>query len=157
MFRLSKSCLTEFQSTSSARRTTELCIFYPREARNFNPRPPRGGRRQVGANLRFVPSISIHVLREEDDNWKRLNWGCLCISIHVLREEDDDAVDNYATGRILFQSTSSARRTTSPGNRPGLCGGISIHVLREEDDSKSTQKTCASFAQKVQSFPRRAM
>lgn len=34
---------------------------------------------------------------------------------------------------------------------------ISIHVLREEDDSKSTQKTCASFAQKVQSFPRRAV
>ena len=34
---------------------------------------------------------------------------------------------------------------------------ISIHVLREEDDSKSTQKTCASFAQKVQSFPCRAV
>ena len=56
------------------------------------------------------------------------------ISIHVLREEDD-----------LKDANLSEK------------GIISIHVLREEDDSKSTQKTCASFAQKVQSFPCRAV
>ena len=56
--------------------------------------------------------ISIHVLREEDDEglfgWL---WELL-ISIHVLREEDD----------VL--------RTISPPNKLD----ISIHVLREEDD-----------------------
>ena len=56
-----------FQSTSSARRTTHggCCHRHPR--RNFNPRPPRGGRLDAGHDYRTGLYISIHVLREEDD------------------------------------------------------------------------------------------
>ena len=81
---------TLFQSTSSARRTTRVTLFSCRASKNFNPRPPRGGRPA------FV----------------RLCRHCHIISIHVLREEDDfsDGVDSVADS--LFQSTSSARRTT---------------------------------------------
>ena len=79
---------------------------------------------------------------------------------------------------ILFLSTPSAGRATSDDYKkaldtfisihalrgegdldaktPGGGFGISIHALRGEGDSKSTQKSCASFAQRVQSFPRRA-
>ena len=59
--------LTEFQSTSSARRTTRVrvscnfCSFY------FNPRPPRGGRPYTPEYGSKNDTISIHVLREEDD------------------------------------------------------------------------------------------
>ena len=102
--------------------------------------------------------ISIHVLREEDDMV-----GCdsyaepeTTISIHVLREEDDTGWYHRSPKRYKFQSTSSVRRTTYWFGLLWVRVEISIHVLREEDDSKSTQKTCASFAQRVQSFPRRA-
>ena len=61
-----------------------------------------------------ISPISIHVLREEDDSLYSLRYRHRKISIHVLREEDDsDGVDNVKDD-LLFQSTSSARRTTSP-------------------------------------------
>ena len=34
----------------------------------FYPRPPRGGRRQAGANVAVKHNISIHALREEGDS-----------------------------------------------------------------------------------------
>ena len=83
-----------FQSTSSARRTTRFrpssvrCLCY------FNPRPPRGGRPYR------LPAGSISGY----------------ISIHVLREEDDSLSPKKTTPRAIFQSTSSARRTTHPRN-----------------------------------------
>ena len=104
----------EFQSTSSARRTT---VALQRYLHNTN--------------------ISIHVLREEDDILPCPLWQASCrfqstssarrttlfrgwqyiwrsISIHVLREEDDDSYFHFFLSPFLFQSTSSARRTTSP-------------------------------------------
>ena len=57
----------EFLSTSSAGRTTDL----------------------LGV-LASPTKVSIHVLREEDDQEvSRANHTALQISIHVLREEDD--------------------------------------------------------------------
>ena len=56
------------------------------------------------------------------------------ISIHVLREEDDFNTLNGLVDIIIFQSTSSARRTTQPAQSHAAPGCISIHVLREEDD-----------------------
>ena len=41
------------------------------EQEDFYPRPPRGGRRKVGQENILVIGISIHVLREEDDNSSR--------------------------------------------------------------------------------------
>ena len=125
---------------------------------DFNPRPPRGGRRTDPDDGACQPAISIHVLREEDDLGRTdvavtnkisihvlreeddatldgSKKGVINISIHVLREEDDSFLSAYADERRIFQSTSSARRTTSqhlPKNSARL--KISIHVLREEDD-----------------------
>ena len=101
---------TEFQSTPPARGATKEFTFYwiysvisihaPREggdcslpsgptvARNFNPRPPRGGRRAVGA----VPQskeISIHAPREGGDAAGRSYIPHQAISIHAPREGGD--------------------------------------------------------------------
>ena len=62
-----------------------------RAARNFNPRPPCGGRRDVLDAILSKPAISIHVLRVEDDKMARVLPFWLSISIHVLRVEDDYA------------------------------------------------------------------
>ncbi len=83
----------EFQSTSSARRTTRLLPQVHDRAAYFNPRPPRGGRLTPTTTLQTGITISIHVLREEDD-----------LSFARLR-----------IVALVFQSTSSARRTTAVG------------------------------------------
>ncbi len=127
---------SKFQSTSSARRTTvrirrrapcpPISIHVLREEDDL--RLPRG--------FGIFRSISIHVLREEDDS--RSVASCNRspgISIHVLREEDDQAGLQFRVGGTLFQSTSSARRTTSASAPAYLIISISIHVLREEDDT----------------------
>ena len=101
-----------FQSTSSARRTTNTPFTLFSVLFHFNPRPPRGGRQSDWYVVPGYVSISIHVLREEDD-----------VSQNIRLQLND-----------LFQSTSSARRTTRNANNRHNSGNISIHVLREEDD-----------------------
>ena len=60
-------CRAEFQSTSSARRTTCAGGICLNREDYFNPRPPRGGRPWDNAPGKEYFDISIHVLREEDD------------------------------------------------------------------------------------------
>ena len=79
-----------FQSTSSARRTTETTDSTDTSA-----------------------DISIHVLREEDDPRNAKPYYSQNISIHVLREEDDQQKVAAGLLHLKFQSTSSARRTTN--------------------------------------------
>ena len=101
-----------FQSTPSARRATEqrydksrqcfISIHALREESDdgsaipiahffdFNPRPPRGGRRASG----FVPN------------------SYSSISIHALREEGDRMLKSPPNSPRVFQSTPSARRAT---------------------------------------------
>ena len=56
---------------------------------DFNPRPPRGGRR-AGPDLRLARHhISIHALREESDRSTLRIRQAARISIHALREESD--------------------------------------------------------------------
>ena len=104
--------------------------------RNFNPRPPRGGRRQPPAGFEPAPTISIHALREEGDlergvmkpetfyfnprpprGGRRIHYFhhllSVTISIHALREEGDVRWGDHSF-RVL---------------------PISIHALREEGDS----------------------
>ena len=100
-----------FLSTPSARRATSdgRCPSVP--ARNFYPRPPRGGRptATVGETDSYeflsTPSarrathlrrcaedalkISIHALREEGDVFPPAGAFVQKISIHALREEGD--------------------------------------------------------------------
>ena len=149
--------MTLFQSTSSARRTTGDWL-----------------------DTWDSGDISIHVLREEDDG-QNLPWNVRQLRFQSTSSARRTTANNLPWLRFeqifqstssarrttlsckperptaTFQSTSSARRTTQRQKSTAVPADISIHVLREEDDSKSTQKTCAAFAQKVQSFPRRAV
>ena len=61
----------------------------------------------------LVKSISIHVLRVEDDTKTTAATEHVIISIHVLRVEDDQVGAFHR----------------------GHCASISIHVLRVEDDN----------------------
>ena len=100
--------------------------------------------------------ISIHVLRMEDDFLSPLFFVHYNISIHVLRMEDDYRLILPALNRLyfnprpphggrhysivdskieeIFQSTSSAWRTTIICIINTVLITISIHVLRMEDD-----------------------
>ena len=113
----------------------------PRKAKDFYPRPPRGGRqgliydmmdttaflstpsarRATDQTVWPLPSrhISIHALREEGDlpGHPTFCWQHR-ISIHALREEGDEEMQ--ALRCCLF--------------------GISIHALREEGDCKNGEK-----------------
>ena len=147
----------QFQSTPSARRATGLCICHVELHQDFNPRPPRGGRRSRRHTGNAAFPISIHALREEGD---------LLAPGRYLREHDFNPRPPRGgrllhlfiqPSRPLFQSTPSARRAT-PGvtgcepppsdfnPRPPRGGrrralldanhhpAISIHALREEGD-----------------------
>ena len=88
------------------------------QCKNFYPRPPRGGRREIAALLKKVYDISIHVLREEDD-------GSGVFQPLQLKQFLSTSSARRTTGNgrcpvdcAEFLSTSSARRTTSPKLSP---------------------------------------
>ena len=69
---------------------------------DFNPRPPRGGRR-AGPDLRLARHhISIHALREESDRSTLRIRQAARISIHALREESDGALQKPHTRTADF-------------------------------------------------------
>ena len=78
-----------FQSTPSARRATRCVAASDCKRRNFNPRPPRGGRQTYCLRSLSPEQISIHALREEGDFAAFVVELCDFISIHALREEGD--------------------------------------------------------------------
>ena len=103
--------------------------------KDFNPRPPRGGRPGRSAERDQRIHISIHALREEGDLFTLFFTHFLfisihalreegdvlpycsvhihlLISIHALREEGDCSMDAEDVDIALFQSTPSARRAT---------------------------------------------
>ena len=135
----SKDNIFEFQSTPSARRATKhqlskssrrhISIHALREegdrknrcaaasgCKNFNPRPPRGGRLCFDVCIKFFFLISIHALREEGD--------VICFY--------------WCVAHHRFQSTPSARRATGMSLPTSLALRISIHALREEGDLSSS-------------------
>ena len=110
-------------------------LMHKDPAKNFYPRPPRGGRpRRAFPNLTrkiflSTPSarratgwsaegsgpeaISIHALREEGDGIRQRNRRPLpLISIHALREEGDQPQEALLVNSPKFLSTPSARRAT---------------------------------------------
>ena len=80
-----------FLSTPSARRATLARRAEKISARNFYPRPPRGGR---------LPTLSQEWMKEG-------------ISIHALREEGDASSTGRIATCVTFLSTPSARRATT--------------------------------------------
>ena len=109
--------LPKFLSTPSARRATQNAMQVISNAKDFYPRPPRGGRRVTSPDARLDRSISIHALREEGD-WM--------------------PTKEYSVPQI-FLSTPSARRATQPMRSTLLRCPISIHALREEGDGLACQ------------------
>ena len=130
-----QSTCNQFQSTPSVGRATmfgNIAAFYltisihalrgegdagahsrlTARYRNFNPRPPWGGRRLASPLLGAVGVISIHALRGEGDLFaSNLAW-ILYISIHALRGEGDKAYRGKIDGVLTFQSTPSVGRAT---------------------------------------------
>ena len=90
--------------------------------RDFNPRPPRGGR----PHPHTVQQLGI------------------AISIHVPREGDDLSNSFCRPSGLEFQSTSPARGTTLHPMLQQKRPGISIHVPREGDDRRGLQSGCCT-------------
>ena len=80
--------------------------------KNFNPRPPRGGR------LCNVVTDAVNVVFQSTPSARRATFAALVvelrdfISIHALREEGDWTYDKKGNKSLVFQSTPSARRAT---------------------------------------------
>ena len=119
-------------------------------ARDFYPRPPRGGRHHPAIISREQKEISIHALREEGDPvrnelyhhhqhfYPRPPRGGRLTSL---------TPENW---NVLFLSTPSARRATGRCCSPSHSAGISIHALREEGDSPNQVATIL----KINFYPR---
>ena len=170
--------LKVFLSTPSARRATragrchhgghqisihalreegdERCLCRRCPARDFYPRPPRGGRLDLLEDMQTVMVISIHALREEGDE-RKVYQLLLCrhfyprpprggrpqtkldiakqaqfLSTPSARRATSAPLTSLRTSEFL--STPSARRAT-PGARQIVHDAeISIHALREEGD-----------------------
>ena len=123
-----------FLSTPSARRATGLPGLPATRYGYFYPRPPRGGRPPYLTAICSGIMISIHALREEGDSVS----SCLVISSGYFyprppRGGRRNGVKKVGSG-IVFLSTPSARRATSPIVASYHVTDISIHALREEGD-----------------------
>ena len=123
-----------FQSTPSARRATmpqQPELIYnmisihalreegdttlpacPRTSSDFNPRPPRGGRRS--RTPRSTPTVYFNPRPPRGGRQPCMVEGKFPqrISIHALREEGDRWQGYQATAYKIFQSTPSSRRAT---------------------------------------------
>ena len=128
-----------FQSTCPARGTTVRPALLWRLMTHFNPRAPRGARRQGHMISRNSNFISIHVPREGHDAMAGLPKGINAdISIHVPREGHDETETVNFWQSIEFQSTCPARGTTADFMLLAPDDNISIHVPREGHDTTLT-------------------
>ena len=125
-----------FQSTPPARGATQGRNLWAVESMDFNPRPPRGGRRQQaygGGRARkknFNPrpprggrrqKPALRILRalfqstppaRGATSTNRNRWSKTQISIHAPREGGDVKLDLVGLTLIAFQSTPPARGAT---------------------------------------------
>ncbi len=112
---LTSTAASTFQSTPSVGRATlpENSKHLP--LKNFNPRPPWGGRRYEVSTLDTSGVISIHALRGEGDSVGLPALGHYRdISIHALRGEGDDKAE-------LINKINKHFNPRPPwGGRPGL-------------------------------------
>ena len=136
----------EFQSTSSARRTTFGSAAQKDQHRFQSTSSARRTTHAERRHNRYC-NISIHVLREEDDTPPS---GLTALSFYFNPRPPRGGRLRHMcvqTFTAQFQSTSSARRTTQRQLYTRYPGAISIHVLREEDD-----KNCIIYFTKRRYF-----
>ena len=110
-------------------------VLLPPDVRfDFYPRPPRGGRPQVGVKGDVAYNISIHALREEGDcRGSRASFS----SLKFLSTPSARRATLILTLEVIlwkFLSTPSARRATAMVKNVRRDSTISIHALREEGD-----------------------
>ena len=116
-----------------------MCHTGPAPDTDFNPRPPRGGRRGLSAtNIRYT-AISIHAPREGGD-FQYFKRSCVKtdISIHAPREGGD-----FYMAALL---TSLGISIHAPREGGDVCdfanslkvSAISIHAPREGGDQDAT-------------------
>ena len=95
---------------------------------DFNPRPPRGGRRQIAKRTKQLYEISIHAPREGDDKGSTSR---LCNKMYYFNPRPP--------------------RGGRPDYAAEACEGqISIHAPREGDDSKDAQFYLRIFDKQVE-------
>ena len=138
-----------FQSTCSVRSKTSSPCYNNHVAGNFNPLAPCGARRIPSLQFVHQEFISIHLLRAEQDNQRRIvvqphkkfqstcsvrsktldDGECmftLSISIHLLRAEQDMRCSCTSSTRT-FQSTCSVRSKTANGHKNCLQRSFILH------------------------------
>ena len=106
-------------------------VFYQKD---FNPRPPRGGRRRAAARRSMICNISIHAPREGGDQTRRPQDLVDGISIHAPREGGDCTISPSSQVISSFQSTPPARGATKIQHSCLPAVLISIHAPREGGD-----------------------
>ena len=104
---------SKFQSTLSVRRATRLTV-----SNNSKPKISIHALRKESDHLSEIESrqkrISIHALRKESDEDVESRETYDEISIHALRKESDMRLSSAIWSSIIFQSTLSVRRATTP-------------------------------------------
>ena len=101
-----------FQSTPSARRATSSPRRVTDSRADFNPRPPRGGRRIAGVVPVNAELFQSTPSARRATRGQHLRRPGPFISIHALREEGDLLFNCWLEEPYKFQSTPSARRAT---------------------------------------------
>ena len=123
----------EFQSTPSARRATSRFTPAAGAARNFNPRPPRGGRHDCLHRQQQQRNFNP---RPPRGGRPRPSASSSCRSNFNPRPPRGGRHGTYniEVDTREFQSTPSARRATVFPAKVWIYVDISIHALREEGD-----------------------
>ena len=144
-----------FQSTPSARRATPWPRRSGRCLLHFNPRPPRGERRNRPVAQPDPGAISIHALREESDR-RNIHAPPLHDHFNPRPPRGERRCDRHFRYRSTsFQSTPSARRATDDVFPDTTIAQISIHALREESDRGcGRRRACQSRFQSTPSARR---
>ena len=169
--------MAKFQSTPPARGATARTPAGSPRRLDFNPRPPRGGRRRVRHNDYGSRAISIHAPREGGDTGG--NQVPLTYQIFQSTPPARGATPIAVTKKHFpeeFQSTPPARGATCWRRRGTFCGqsfqstppargatinrlslfvvaSISIHAPREGGDDCRYYSVCIQRKEAFQSTP----
>ena len=89
-----------------------MSVLIVAREKDFNPRPPRGGRHYPAGQHRDHRRISIHAPHEGGGVSNQSNDGCVYISIHAPHEGGDYITTQCVVCQEVFQSTPPTRGAT---------------------------------------------
>ena len=140
-----------FQSTPPARGATANPMMQMLMGNDFNPRPPRGGRRIPHRTDSRENWISIHAPREGGDYPEPVEPTQADISIHAPREGGDAREARFSPPSLAI-SIHAPREGGDTFRCLFFCiiKAISIHAPREGGDSKDAQFYLRIFDKQVE-------